>query len=143
MSRNIHPDFLRLLRTKDDELAELYIDLRNFILDLMPAANELLYHTHALTSVYTPTQKMGDAFCHIPIYTEHLNLGFNQGTLLDDPEHLLEGTGKSIRHIPVRTKKDFRNQKVKALVKVAIKHSIANAKGTINETGETISKIKK
>jgi hypothetical protein len=143
MSRNIHPDFLRLLRTKDDELAELYIDLRNFILDLMPAANELLYHTHALTSVYTPTQKMGDAFCHIPIYTEHLNLGFNQGTLLDDPEQLLEGTGKSIRHIPVRTKKDFRNQKVKTLVKVAIKHSIANAKGTINETGETISKIKK
>jgi hypothetical protein len=143
MSRNIHPDFLRLLRTKDDELAELYIDLRNFILDLMPAANELLYHTHALTSVYTPTQKMGDAFCHIPIYTEHLNLGFNQGTLLDDPEHLLEGTGKSIRHIPVRTKKDFRNQKVKALVNIAIKYSIANAKGTINETGETISKIKK
>ena len=143
MSRNIHPDFLRLLRTKDDELAELYIDLRNFILDLMPAANELLYHTHALTSVYTPTQKMGDAFCHIPIYTEHLNLGFNQGTSLDDPGQLLEGTGKSIRHIPVRNKNDFRNQKVKTLVKVAIKHSIANAKGTINETGETISKIKK
>ena len=143
MSRNIHPDFLSLLRLKDDKLAELYIELRDFILDLMPEANELLYHTHALTSVYTPTEKMGDAFCHIPIYSEHLNLGFNQGTSLEDPDNLLEGTGKSIRHIPVRNTKDFRNKKVKTLVLAAIQRSIENAKGTQSETGDTISKIKK
>ena len=55
----IHPDFLHLLERKDQSLIELYTDPRVFMLELHPDANELHYHTHALTSVYSITEKLG------------------------------------------------------------------------------------
>ena len=83
-TREIHPDFMHYLKYKDQSLIDLYIDLRSFLLELHPKANELLYHTHALTSVYTVSEKMTDGFCLIPIYTNHLNLGFSKGAILSD-----------------------------------------------------------
>jgi len=78
--RPIHPDFLYHLELKDLELIELYFDLRNYILDLYPDCNEFLYHTHALTVLFSISEKMSDAFCMIPIYSNNFNLVFNKGT---------------------------------------------------------------
>ena len=99
LDRQLPVEFSQVLQRKDQALIELYLDLRVFVLELHPDANELLYHTHALTSVYSISEKLGDAFCMIPIYTAHLNLGFNKGTLLKDPHKLLHGTGNLIRLI--------------------------------------------
>ena len=112
----IHPDFQKLLELKDQNLMDLFKDLRAFILEIYPESNELLYHTHALTSVFCISDKLSDAFCMIPIYTGHLNLGFNKGTLLDDPHQLLVGTGKLIRHIPIEKQSDYRNEEVRKLI---------------------------
>ena len=140
-SRPIHKDFLSLLELKPGELAELYCDLRNFILELHPQADELLYHTHALTSVYSFSLKLTDAYCMIPIYSNHLNLGFNKGTLLKDPHRLLQGTGKLIRHLPIREQKDYRNAKVTGLVKEAILFAEKDMDKPAMPKGLTISKI--
>lgn len=140
--RPVHPDFLRHLDRKEQDLIDLYNDLRAFVLDLRPASNELLYHTHALTSVYAITDKLGDAYCMIPIYTAHLNLGFNKGTLLKDPHQLLQGTGNLIRHIPLKKPADYRNQRVKDLVKAAAEFAINDLDKLTKVTGRTISKIK-
>lgn len=119
-TRPIHPDFLFLLDYEDQEVIDLFKDLRAYTLELYPDSNELLYHTHALTAVFSISEKLTDAFCHIPVYSEHINLGFNKGTLLKDPHGLLNGTGKLIRHIGVKQPSDYRNIKVKTLVKEAI-----------------------
>lgn len=140
--REIHPDFLKHLRYKEQALIELYTDLRHFILDMYPQSNELLYHTHALTSLYSVTEKMGDAFCMIPIYTNHLNLGFNKGTVIEDPKNLLQGTGKWIRHISIKAKTDYRNKNVKALIESAIKLALEDSTTKQVNQGLTISKIK-
>ena len=50
MSRPLHSDFRFLLELKEKSLINLYTGLREFILDLNPDANELLYHTHAPVS---------------------------------------------------------------------------------------------
>ncbi|MDZ4807923.1 MAG: DUF1801 domain-containing protein [Bacteroidota bacterium] len=142
-SRNIHPDFLFLLEFKEQLLIELFKDLREFILEIYPDSNELLYQTHALTSVFSISDKLGDAFCMIPIYTNHLNLGFNKGTLIIDPHKLLTGTGNLIRHIPIKATADYRNKKVKELVKSAVDFAIADMEKPAKSVGETISKIKK
>lgn len=140
-SRELHPDFLRLLELKEQSLIDLYHDLRAFILDIYPESNELLYHTHALTSVYVISEKLSDAFCMIPIYTNHLNLGFNKGTLLDDPHQLLTGTGKLIRHIAIEKTSDYRNEKVKELIKSAVAFAINDMDKPNKSFGKTISKI--
>lgn len=142
-TRPIHPDFQFFLDFKDQALIDLYKDLRAYILDLYPDSNELLYHTHALTSVFSISDKLSDAYCMLPIYTNHLNLGFNKGTLLQDPHKLLTGTGNLIRHIDVKKKSDYRNPKVKALIKEAIDFAIKDMDKPTKSVGMTISKIKK
>ena len=142
-SRPIHKDFQHFLDLKDKELVALFVDLRNFILELYPDSNELVYHTHALTSVFSVSDKLGDAFCMIPIYSNHLNLGFNKGTKLKDPHGLLTGTGNLIRHIDIHKPSDYRNPKVKALIKEALTFAIKDMDKPTKVIGKTISKIKK
>ena len=141
--RNIHPDFLFHLEFKEQSLIALFKDLREFILEIYPDSNELLYQTHALTSVFSISDKLGDAFCMIPIYTNHLNLGFNKGTLIKDSHKLLSGTGNLIRHIPITETADYRNKKVKDLVKSAVAFAIKDMDKPTTSNGTTISKIKK
>lgn len=141
-TRPIHPDFLFHLELKDKKVLELFKDLRAFILEIYPDSNELLYHTHALTTVFSISDKLLDAFCMLPIYTNHLNLGFNKGTLLKDPHQLLKGTGNLIRHIPIGNSKDYRNKKVKDLIQTAIEFAIKDMHKPSIITKTTISKIK-
>ena len=139
---NIHPDFLKHLKHKEQPLIDLYLNLREFILDIHPNSNELLYHTHALTSLYSVSEKMRDGFCMIPIYSNHLNLGFNKGTVINDPKKLLQGTGKWIRHIPVRATCDYRNNDVEVLIKSAIELALEDTSAKQINKGLVISKIK-
>ena len=143
MSRPLHSDFRFLLELKEKSLINLYTGLREFILDLNPDANELLYHTHALTSVYSISEKLADAYCLIPIYTNHLNLGFNKGTLLDDPYTLLQGTGNLMRHIPIQTTADYNTKRVKELIKRAMDFAIQDRDAASKYKGKIISKIKR
>jgi Domain of unknown function (DU1801) len=140
-ARNIHPDFRPLLELKEGHVVALFTDLRGYVLEICPASNELLYHTHALTAVFSISDKLSDAFCMIPIYTNHLNLGFNKGTLLDDPQQLLTGTGKLIRHIPVATPADYRNKAVKDLIRAAADFAIKDMDKPTKSVAKTISKI--
>lgn len=142
-TRTIHPDFEHFLQLKPKECIDLFTDLRSYVLELYPDANEILYHTHALTAVFSISEKLSDAFCMIPIYTKHLNLGFNKGTLLEDPKEVLQGTGKLIRHIPIATMTDYRNVTVETLMQNAIDFAISDMKKPSKMVGKTISKIKR
>jgi hypothetical protein len=66
--------------------------------------SELLHDGH-------PTACIGDAaFAYVNAFTAHVNVGFFRGAELADPDHLLEGTGKFMRHVKLRP-----NQNVDAL----------------------------
>ncbi len=142
-ARPIHPDFLFFLEFKEKKIIELFKDLREYILDIYPNSNELVYHTHALTTVFSISDKLSDAFCMLPIYTNHLNLGFNKGTLINDPHRLLTGTGNLIRHIPVDAPADYRNKKVKDLIRLAADFAIKDMEKPTTIVSMAISKIKK
>lgn len=52
---------------------------------------------------YHPTACRGEhAFGYVNVFTEHVNVGFFQGTEIPDPLGLLEGAGKFMRHVKVR-----------------------------------------
>ena len=142
-NRPIHPDFLAHLQHKDPALIALFLDARQFLLDIHPGANELLYRTHALTAVFSLSDRLSDAFCMLPIYTNHFNLGFNRGTRLPDPDKLLTGTGSLIRHIDISVPEDFRNKKVEDLVRSAIQFAMSDMDKPSKAVGLTISKIAK
>jgi hypothetical protein len=50
-----------------------------------------------------PTACIGDAaFGYVDAFSAHVNVGFFRGAELVDPASLLEGTGKSMRHVKLR-----------------------------------------
>jgi hypothetical protein len=50
-----------------------------------------------------PTACLGDAaFGYVNIFPSHVNVGFFQGASLPDPARLLQGTGKSMRHVKLK-----------------------------------------
>ena len=57
---------------------------------------ELLHDGH-------PTACVADAaFAYVNAFTAHVNVGFFRGAELPDPNSLLEGTGKYMRHVKLR-----------------------------------------
>jgi hypothetical protein len=57
---------------------------------------ELLHDGH-------PTACVADAaFAYVNAFRAHVNVGFFRGAEIADPEHLLQGTGKFMRHVKLR-----------------------------------------
>jgi hypothetical protein len=50
-----------------------------------------------------PVACLGDApFGYVNVFTSHVNVGFFHGAALADPARLLQGNGKSMRHVKLR-----------------------------------------
>ncbi len=82
----------------------------------MPEAQELWYHS---SIGYAVSASPFDRICYIAPQSGYVNLGFFFGTHLDDPQHLLEGTGARLRHVKVRTLAQAGNPALAALLKAA------------------------
>jgi len=59
--------------------------------------------------------------CVFVLGKEHLSLAFLRGAKLPDPEKLLEGTGKGVRHVKLRSVADVKRPGVKRLIVEAAK----------------------
>jgi len=66
-----------------------------------------------------PTFDLNGPLCFYMTAKEHVVFGFMRGALLRDPEKLLEGTGKFLRHVKLRSLADVRQPAVRALLKQA------------------------
>lgn len=66
-----------------------------------------------------PTFEAKDPFCFYMVGKNRVTFGFHYGTSLDDPERLLEGTGKNLRHVKLRTVEDLEKKGLKELVLAA------------------------
>jgi len=68
-----------------------------------------------------PTFEAPDPFCFYMAGKNHVTFGFHFGTSLKDPESLLEGTGKNIRHVKLREVKDLEQKGLRGLVQAAVR----------------------
>ena len=74
---------------------------------------ELLHDGH-------PTACVGDAaFGYVNAFTAHVNVGFFRGAELPDPDGLLEGTGKFMRHVKLRPDRDIDATALRELIETA------------------------
>ncbi len=109
------------LQPYSPQVQELYHALRAKLRTKLPDACEVLWNaTNVVGSEFTWTGKGKDGFIHLPIYTKHVNLGFNQGAELQDPHKLLKGSGAKIRHIQIKSEAEFDDPRVQDLIDQAI-----------------------
>jgi hypothetical protein len=72
-------------------------------------------------------KKMSEAYCYLMPQKDYVNLGFFHGTSLPDPQNLLEGTGKKLRHIKVRPLESAQINALQDLIREARKERVAAA----------------
>jgi hypothetical protein len=103
----------------DRQVGELGVIARHWfgvIRDRGDDVRELLHDGH-------PTACVGDAaFVYVNAFKAHVNVGFFHGAGLADPVALLEGTGRSMRHVKIRPAADIDAAALVALIESAYRH---------------------
>lgn len=74
---------------------------------------ELLHDGHPTACVG------GAAFCYVNAFTAHVNVGFFLGAELSDPHGLLEGSGKFMRHVKIRSEDEVDSAALARLIEDA------------------------
>src|SRR4029077_165492 len=113
-------DLTKFLKPFPTEVKELAMWLREFVWDLYPDSNELIYDNYnALAFGWSPTDRGSDVFCSVAVGRSSYNIhfGFYWGSKISDPDKRLLGQGNQYRYILVKDKKDFPKTYIKKLMK--------------------------
>lgn len=114
-------------------------ELKDFFDLFSPQVSEIATELYELVApILTPTKKMWVDFpdkliafgtektmkgeiCYIKPLKDSVNLGFFHGVNILDPDNLLIGTGKSLRHIKFKKIEELDSVRVKKLIENALK----------------------
>lgn len=92
--------------------------LRKRIRTLLPDAVEQRHGGWKIIG-YSVDGSMKSSICAIAPHSGHVNLQFFRGAELDDPDGLLEGSGKKARHIKLREASEAETPEVARLLEAS------------------------
>ncbi|TFG95641.1 MAG: DUF1801 domain-containing protein [Myxococcales bacterium] len=104
----------QFLSSYDPAVRALALAARKRVLGIAPDAQEKVLRPWK-TIAYGRSRK----FCAISPHKAWVNLQFHDGASLDDPSRLLEGTGKSMRHVKLSSARDLQRRALSALIRSA------------------------
>lgn len=116
----LFPDALPHQPAKDDWFAAMPVplgDIARHWFGVMrqcgPDVLELMHDGHPTVCVGTA------AFAEVNVFTAHVNVGFFLGALLPDPQGLLQGKGKFMRHVKLKPGAPVATQALLQLIQTA------------------------
>jgi hypothetical protein len=123
MRRPPDPQLLGFLEAYDPHISDLALALREVILEEAPDASESIYQVYTVAIWFGFSGKMKDMFCYIATNAGHVNLGFPRGSSLPDPNRVLEGEGKTMRHIKLKSLRDVERPFVRRYIQTAMEQA--------------------
>lgn len=92
----------------------------------LPGLIEIVYvyeGQNALVISYSPTGQGYGGLCSLALYPDVVKLHFGRGASLSkaDPNKLLRGSGKTVRHVVLNSVADFDRAEIEALMAAAVK----------------------
>lgn len=88
--------------------------LRKLVREAAPEASEAVKWSQ-------PVFESNGPFCYIQSHANHLNFGFWRGVELDDPQGLLQGSGKKMRHIKITEPDKIPGEQLRAWIQQAVR----------------------
>ena len=125
-----HGSFDDVLSGSSPHVQEVAKRLRDLIIEVYPDVVEVPWPKQRIAGYGVGPKKMSEHFCYIGAHRDHVNLGFYYGAELQDPEGLLEGTGKKLRHIKVRDIEEVGRQTLRQLVELSLDERLQALKST-------------
>ena len=127
-----HPppaELKKFLAPYDREIQQLALSLRALVLEEMAPCYENIYDAYSAVAIgYGTSDRLRDGIFHIAVYSKHVNLGFNDGAMLDDPRGILQGSGNQIRHISIKSPADLKRPEIRSYIRRARKQAMAEAR---------------
>ena len=111
-----HGTFVETLEGSSEQAQAIARQLRDLIIDLYPNVVEVPWPKQSITGYGVGPKKMSEHFCYIGVFKEHVNLGFYYGADLPDPEGLLDGTGKKLRHVRIEEQEKLKHVALRQLI---------------------------
>jgi hypothetical protein len=115
-----HGRFDDIVAMADDTMRPICLRLRALVVSLHKDACEIVWPKHRIASYGVGPKKMTEHYAYIGVQKSHVNLGFYYGAILPDAAGLLEGTGKKLRHLKIRSLDFAQSPAVRALLTAAI-----------------------
>ena len=115
-----HGSFDDALADSSDQVQEIARRLRDLIVEVYPDVVEVPWPRQRIVGYGVGPKKMSEHFCYIGAHREHANLGFYYGAELPDPEGLMAGTGKKLRHIKVRDAEGIGQSSLRRYIQLAL-----------------------
>ncbi len=144
MSKEHVSELLKFLKPFPEEVQQKALWLREFVWDLYPTANEIIYDNYnAVAFGWSLTDRVGHTFCSVAVGRTSYNVhfGFYWGSEISDPEKKLLGEGNQYRYLLVTDINKFPKTYIKKLIKEAYANSLAKVKDEKQlRNGETIVK---
>lgn len=104
-----------LVREQSPAVREVHERLHRLLHELFPDAVEQVDLPDRVLA-FGRTERMRDLWFALIAHKAHVNVQLADGLDLDDPDGLVEGTGKRIRHMKVRTVEDAERPALRALI---------------------------
>jgi hypothetical protein len=144
MSKEELADLKKFLKPFPKETQKTVLRLREFVWDLYPQTNELIYDNYnALAFGWSPTEKVGHTFCSIAVgrSSNNIHFGFYWGSKIKDPEKILLGKGNQYRYILVENFDLFPVNYIQTMMAAAYMYSLKLVKDKNHiRNGLTITK---
>ncbi|MDX1359190.1 MAG: DUF1801 domain-containing protein [Clostridia bacterium] len=119
--------FEKMINGRSETVKDIARAVRDKFFEIYPDVDETVWVRQKTSGYGIGPRKMSQHFGWIMTAKAHVNMGFNYGSSLPDPEHLLEGTGKNMRHIKIKNLSDLDNQAVDELVRAAVSERTESA----------------
>ena len=114
--------FNEIIATVRPEVQELALQTRELIRDVLPGVVEVPWVRQRVIGYGVGPKKGTEHFAYISVQKDYVNLGFNYGSELPDPDGLLKGSGELFRHVKIRSREDLSRPAVRELLVAASKH---------------------
>jgi hypothetical protein len=130
------PELVEFLQPYDPAIQKLALKIRSLVLEELAPCHENIYDAYNAVAIgYGLSDRLRDGVCHIAVYAKHVNLGFNRGATLNDPQGILKGGGKSIRHITLNSMADLAKPEIRAYLQRARDQATVGSTNNTKVTG--------
>ncbi len=119
-----HGTFEEVIDDSNPEVQAIARHLRQLIIEIFPEVIEVPWPKQGIAGYGVGPKKMSEHFCYVGTQSNRVNLGFFYGADLTDQEGLLEGTGKNLRHVKVKSLEQAEQASVRALIQRAIRERV-------------------
>jgi hypothetical protein len=119
------PELLEFLQRHEPAIRSLTLELRQVVLTELTPCHEYIFPMgRRIVLCYGSSERViKDNICSIAVYPKKVNLGFHFGSELSDRARLLEGNGKTWRHIGFRSVTELERPKVRPYLREALRIS--------------------